>query len=176
LTVEIVKSIPAGPSEIAPPLALRSGASAFQMLYDRRWHVTYDDAELTVLRLLDRGELVAQCNISSLPQLSAGSEFGLEEFQSEVQQALGKNFGRVDSAAEHKTATGLRLLKVVAEGTVSELPIQWRYYLAIDAEGRRVAMTYTMESSLVDRFADADATMVESLEFAPPTTTAIIKP
>jgi hypothetical protein len=176
LTAEIIKSIAADSSEVAQPLALRSEASAFEMLYDRRWHVTRDEPELTVLRLLDRGELVAQCNISPLSQLSAGSEFGLDEFQSDVQQALGKNFGRVVSAAEHKTATGLRLLKVVAEGTVSELPIQWRYYLATDREGRRVALTYTMESSLVERFSDADATMVESLEFAAPMTTAIIKP
>ncbi|HEV2971742.1 MAG TPA: hypothetical protein VGY55_17320 [Pirellulales bacterium] len=168
LTSEIVKSIPNDSSAMVPPLVLRSPAGAFQMLYDRRWHVTRDDTSLTVLRLLDRGELVAQCNISPLPQLSAGAEFGLEEFQSDVQQALGKSFGRFDSASEHKTAAGLKLLKVVAEGTVSELPIQWRYYLAIDAEGRRVALTYTLESSLVDRFADADATMVESLELASP--------
>ena len=46
------------------------------------------------------------------------------------------------------------------------MPIEWRYYLAIDDQGRRVALTYTLESKLVEQFADADAMMIDSLEFA----------
>jgi YD repeat-containing protein len=138
--------------------------------------VTRDEVDLSVLRFLDRGELIAQCNISPLDQLPADRRFTLEEFQGEVERALGKNFGRIDSAVERKTAHGLRLMKVVAEGTVSELPIQWRYYLAIDPEGHRVALTYTLESKLIERFADADMMMIESLEFASPSADAAPKP
>ena len=96
------------------------------------------------------------------------SRFTLEHFQEEVQQALGKNFGQIESAAERKTAHGLRLLRVVALGAVSGLPIEWRYYLAIDEQGRRVAFTYTLESKLVEQFADADTMIIDSLEFAKP--------
>ena len=39
----------------------------FGFRYDRRWFVTSDDPKLAVLRLIDRGELVAQCNVSALP-------------------------------------------------------------------------------------------------------------
>jgi hypothetical protein len=176
LTSEIIAAIPADPAEIPPPLQLRSASGAFQAIYDRRWHVTRNEVDLSVLRFLDRGELIAQCNISPLDQLPADRRFTLEEFQGEVERALGKNFGRIDSAAERKTAHGLRLMKVVAEGTVSELPIQWRYYLAIDSEGHRVALTYTLESELVERFADADMMMIESLEFASPSADAAPKP
>lgn len=166
LSKETVADIP-GTTESAPPLALRAGSAPFQLMYDRRWHITHDEPDLTVLRLVDRGELVAQCNISPMAKLPADVRFTLDQFQEEVQQALGKNFGRFEAAAERKTAHGLRLLRVVVEGTASELPIQWRYYLAIDSEGRRVAMTFTLESTLVDRFADADAMIIESLEIGP---------
>ena len=176
LTSEIIAAIPADPAEIPPPLQLRSASGAFQAIYDRRWHITRNEVDLSVLRFLDRGELIAQCNISPLDQLPAERRFTLEEFQGDVEQALGKSFGRIDSAAERKTAHGLRLMKVVAEGTVSELPIQWRYYLAIDSEGHRVALTYTLESNLVERFADADVMMIESLEFAAPSADAAAKP
>ena len=89
-------------------------------------------------------------------------------FQSDVEHVLGERLAHFDSAAERKTSSGLRLLKVVAAGTASDLPIEWRYYLAIDPEGRRVALTFTMESNLVDRFANADQIIVESLEMLTP--------
>jgi hypothetical protein len=175
LTEDIAKSIAAEPSPStvesrgeaaaeSAPLALQSKAGAYQLLYDRRWHLTRDEPELAVLRFVDRGELIAQCNISPLAKLPAETRFTLENFQSDVEHVLGERLARFDSAAERKTSTGLRLLKVVVEGTASDLSIEWRYYLAIDPEGRRVALTFTMESNLVDRFANADQMIVESLE------------
>jgi hypothetical protein len=137
-------------------------------VYDRRWHVTRDEPELAVLRLIDRGELIAQCNISPLAKLPAETRFTLEDFQSDVEHVLGERFARFESAAERKTQSGLRLLRVVAAGTASDLPIEWRYYLAIDPEGRRVALTFTMESNLAERFADSDQMIVESLEMLAP--------
>jgi hypothetical protein len=152
----------------SPPLALHSKAGGFHLIYDRRWHVTHDEPQLVVLRLVDRGELVAQCNISPLPKLDQGKTVTIEEFQSEVQQSLGKRIQRFDTVAEGKGAGGLRVLKVVASGIVSEVPIQWRYFLVIDPEGRRLALAYTMESDLVERFSDADMAMTESIEFDTP--------
>lgn len=146
------------------PLLLES-AGHFQLFCDRRWHATRDDAELVVLRYVDRGELVAQGNISPLPNLPAGQNVNLEQFQDEVKRSLGKHFGEFEAVAEGKTSSGLRLLKVFAVGTVSELPIEWRYYLVLDSHGRRAALAFTLEGKLIERFADADAPLVDSLQF-----------
>jgi hypothetical protein len=175
LTPAVVKEA----AEIDPashPLALQSEAGGFHLVYDRRWHITHDETQLVVLRLVDRGELVAQCNISPLPKLDQGKSVTIEEFQSEVRQSLGKRFDHFETVAEGKGAGGLRVLKVVASGVVSEIPIQWRYYLAIDTDGRRLALAYTMESDLVERFADADVAMTESIEFDTATPTAATGP
>jgi hypothetical protein len=162
-----------GVADLAPPLLLQPRAGAYQLVYDRRWHVTRDEPELAVLRLIDRGELIAQCNISPLAKLPAETRFTLEDFQSDVEHVLGERFARFESAAERKTQSGLRVLRVVAAGTASDLPIEWRYYLAIDPEGRRVALTFTMESNLADRFADADQMIVESLEMLAPAASTV---
>ncbi|HEX3997145.1 MAG TPA: hypothetical protein VHX65_01175 [Pirellulales bacterium] len=164
LTPAIVKE--AGESDPSThPLALRSETGGYQLVYDRRWHVTRNETQLVVLRLIDRGELIAQCNISPLPRLDQGKTVTIEEFQAEVQKSLGKRFDKFETVAEGKGAGGLRVLKVVASGFASEVPIQWRYYLAIDPDGRRLALAYTMESDLIERFADADVAMTESIEF-----------
>ncbi len=170
LTPTVVKeSRDADPA--ASPLALRSAAGAFHLIYDRRWHVTRDEAQLIVLRLIDRGELIAQCNISPLPALDQGKTLSIEEFQADVRQSLGKRLQHIDTVAVGKGAHGMRILKVFASGVVSEIPIQWRYYVAIDPDGRRLAIAYTMESDLIERFADADTAMTESIEFDAATAT-----
>ncbi len=153
-------------SDDAPqPLLLHSAAGQFQLCYDRRWHVTREDAAVVVLRLVDRGELVAQCNISPLPDLPGAEPTSLEQFQEDVEKSLGSHFGQFLTAAEGKSASGLRLLKLVVSGKASDVPIQWRYYLATDHHGRRVAVAFTMEDKLVERFADADAALIDSLDF-----------
>ena len=44
--------------------------------------------------------------------------------------------------------------------------MRWIYYLVADPQGRQVAFTFTVEQRLVERFADADKPMVQSLRFA----------
>jgi hypothetical protein len=47
----------------------------------------------------------------------------------------------------------------------ADVPIRWIYYHTCDAEGRQVAITFTVEQRLVERFADADKPIVASLRF-----------
>ncbi len=164
LTPAIVKeAVETDPTK--SPLELRSEMGGFHLVYDPRWHITRNQTTLVVLRLIDRGELVAQCNINPLPRLDEGKSVSIEEFQAEVKKSLGKRLDHFDTVAEGKGAGGMKMLKVIATGTVSDIPIQWRYYLAIAPDGRRMAMSYTMENDLVERFADADTAMTESIEF-----------
>jgi hypothetical protein len=151
---------------VEQPLAYRSPAGAFQFLYEPRWRLTSSLPKSAILRLVDRGDLVAQCNVSILPKLDVEKPLTLETFQREVQQSLGKHFGQFERAAERKTASGLRLLEVVAVGVVAEMPISWRYYLLINEAGERAAVSFTMEAALAERFGDADQLIIEQFQFA----------
>ena len=55
---------------------------------------------------------------------------------------------------------GRVLYSVVANGKVSELLIEWHYYLVADSDGRQVAFAFTLEEGLVERFADTDRVLV----------------
>jgi hypothetical protein len=147
------------------PLAFES-PNSFRFLYEPRWQITATKADSVVMRLVDRGELIAQCNVSVLPKLSIEQPLTLEMFQKEVQQSLGKHFGQFERAAERETDSGLRLLHVVAIGAVSELPITWHYYLLINQAGQRAAISFTMENALADRFGEADRLVLDGFRFA----------
>ncbi|HJS08465.1 MAG TPA: hypothetical protein VJ809_12425 [Pirellulales bacterium] len=151
-----------------PPLAYHSAEGKFSFVYDPRWRITREQAESVVMRLVDRGDLVAQCNVSVLPKLNPQQVFTLEQFQKEVQQSLGKNFRQFEQAAEQKSATGLRMLQVVALGAVAEVPITWHYYLLINEAGQRAAISFTMEDTLADRFGAADRLVLDEFRFDPP--------
>ena len=44
--------------------------------------------------------------------------------------------------------------------------MRWIYYLVAEPQGRQAAFTFTVEQKLVERFADADKPIVQSLRFA----------
>jgi hypothetical protein len=157
-----------------PPLAYHSAKGKFSFLYDPRWRITREQAESVIMRLVDRGDLVAQCNVSVLPKLNPQQTFTLELFQKEVQQSLGKNFRQFERAAEQKSPTGLRMLHAVALGTVADVPITWHYYLMIDEAGQRAAISFTMEDTLADRFKQADRLLLDEFRLeSPPARTAM---
>ena len=152
----------------AQPLTLEchspSGKFAFQ--HSRGWHVMDEAGDVLTMRYVDRGELVAQCNVTAPPDADPGKLPTLAAFQREIEKGLDKNFGQFVQASESVNSAGHMIYRVVAEGKVSDLPIQWRYYLVADDQGRQAVFAFTLESELAAQLGDADQELIASLEFA----------
>jgi hypothetical protein len=146
-------------------LAYDGPAGAYRLHADRRWQIVDERPEMTVLRLVDRGELVAQCNVAPAKAAESGQMMALSRFQSDIQQALGENFGQFLSAATEQTPDGATRYRVEAAGRVSELAIRWVYYLVADRQGRQIVFAFTLDEGVLVRFAEADRALVESFEF-----------
>ena len=93
----------------------------------------------------------------------------LEEFQEDVRKALGENFGQFIAARQTVNENGIRVLRVEAEGAVpgekEKMPIRWIYYHLANRDGRQAAATFTIEKERTDQFANADETIIGSLQF-----------
>jgi hypothetical protein len=155
------------PDEPSRLLEFNSPAGGFQLLVDRKWHVMVDRTDVSVLRMVDRGDLIAQCNISSLPSLEQGETFSLVDFQQDIQRALANHFGEFLNASESRTDDGIHVMRVAATGKEADsaLAIDRVYYHLTDPQGRRVSCVFTYESDLVDRFAAGDQAAVSSFRF-----------
>jgi hypothetical protein len=156
------------PNAKTTQLAYRSADGGWQFTHGRSWYVTDDEHDLAVLRLIDRGELVAQCNVAPLPKVKPGRQTTLAKFQEDIREALGDHFGEFVEAARRTGESNYRVLRVVVRGLVSDLPIQWNYYLIADEHGHQVAFTFTVEASLVERLGRADRELVDTLRFRAP--------
>jgi hypothetical protein len=115
----------------------------FQFLHDRAWHVVNDTPDAVTLRLIERGELIAQCNASAVAPVEAGKRFTLAHFQEDVQKSLDKHFESFLSAGESENSVGHTTCRVIAGGKVESLPIQWNYYLVADSEGHQTVLAFT---------------------------------
>ena len=150
----------------------------WQCHYDRRWYIHQQrpKSPAAVLRLLDRGMLSGQCNLSSLPRRDPDKLVSMEEFQDDVRRALGKSFGEFIEAGESSNDANCRVFRVVVHGVhhaaepgnVPAIPMRWIYYVVSDPQGRQAALTFAVEQEHLARFADADKTMIRSLRFLEP--------
>jgi hypothetical protein len=157
------------PKAASPELALELQAAdgGFQLLHDRRWSVMFDRPDATVLRFVDRGDLIAQCNVSPRPALGPQEQLTLAGFQADVKRVLGKNFEQIVEASEETTDANLRILRVVVAGKAGDLNIQWTYYHVSNDQGRRASFVFTIESGLLERFAAIDRELIDGFTFTP---------
>jgi hypothetical protein len=89
----------------------------------------------------------------------------MEGFQDDVKRALGNNFEEIVEATEESGDTGQHVLRVVVAGKGGDLPIHWTYYQLSDDKGRRASLVFTMESSLVERYAHTDRELIANFRF-----------
>ena len=150
------------------PLLHQSTVGRYQLLHGHRWRIVRGGRP-TVLRFVDQGDLVAQCNIVDLPDGQANRQVSLKEFQADVERAMGDRevqFLDASRAAGRKRST---ILRITVEAVENEIPVRWIHYYVSNAEGRRAAITVVLEKSLVEQFGNEDLRLLESFEFSVPT-------
>jgi hypothetical protein len=148
-------------------LQLTPQKGCFRLVHDRRWRVMLERHDLCVLRCVDRGDLIAQCNISELAEAEPGKRLALESFQAEVLESLTSSAGQIAEASQSTSDDGLRILRVQATGITSEVPIVWVFYHISNDQGRQAALSFTLGADAVERFAEGDRALVDSFEFTP---------
>jgi hypothetical protein len=140
----------------------------YTLLHDRDWHTFWDDARLSVLKRLDRGELVAQCNISIGPEAGQGRHLDPDQFRAEVKTALGSRFVAFLGAGEIDREPEGYGYKLVVQGREADHDILWYYYLLASPEGQQVLLTFTLNATDAKRFGDQDSQLVGSLQWKRP--------
>src|SRR5207253_1424628 len=83
LTDEGMADLKTTPDESTKLLQFKARQN-FELVYEPRWRVVTDQPDLAVVRLIERGDLVAQVNISRLSPLGEGEQLTLEAFQANL--------------------------------------------------------------------------------------------
>lgn len=137
----------------------------YDLVHDIRWRVVEDAPTGLVMRLIDRGALVGQCSLTALPRGDALAPPTIVEVQRDIERSLAGQFGRFAHASEATRSDGVRIVRVVSEGTAEKLPFRWIHQVLTDGQGRRAAVTFMFEASAAGRFGDADRELVDGFAF-----------
>ncbi|NOX53270.1 MAG: hypothetical protein GXP27_02300 [Planctomycetes bacterium] len=133
--------------------------------FDRQWHVFHRTADAAVLRLVDNGTLLSQCNLSPVPRMPAGQHTPKTKFVADIQASLGDKLKEIVTDAEIPTRDGRYVYRVAVTGQANKLDMQWIYYLCAAPNGRQVSLVFAVETKHLKRFGDRDRQFVERLRF-----------
>ena len=73
-------------------LQLVAARGRYTLLHDRHWHTYWDDPKLTVLKRIENGQVIAQCNLASGPSAGKGRHQDLNQFRDDIRGSLKEKF------------------------------------------------------------------------------------
>ncbi len=160
-------NIPAGNSIPAAMTHLRydDPHGRYTLVYARDWHITGQTDQHLILRLLERGEFLAQATVLAWKKAAPGQHTPADEFKKAVNTTPGWVAKRLLEDIETTTADGRWLYKIVAEGTSDNVPVIQRFYLLAGPQGDQVALTVALKPEQVKAVGSRDRELVEAIRF-----------
>lgn len=153
-----------------PPVALkhlhhRDPKGRFQLLHARDWHVVGQTDYHLVMRLLERGDFVAQATVTHWQNAGAGKHMSPEEF--EKLTAAGNNWKveQVTDRAEVPTDPDRWVYRISARGELDGAAVVQNFYVMANAAGDQMILTFTMRPAGASRIGTRDLGLVNAVEF-----------
>lgn len=156
-------TIAATPPPALLMLEFRDAANRYSFNYDRAWGVVTKTEKQTVLRLLERGELIAQMNLTPMPAAKPGEHLSLDEIEKLVYEAPGYKVDKVVEKAAVDAAPGFWIGKVSTNGQASDLPMQQIAYAVAGPRGDQVLLSFTVETEQAVKLAGRDLSIVKTV-------------
>lgn len=136
-----------------------------RLMHSRNWKLIASQPERTILRYIDNGEMLGQCDIISLPKRNGDQAQTLEQFRTVVEEKLEDRHATVTGTDQATTQEGLQWMKVTAVGVAEGVRLVWTYYTITHEDGRRVQLVFTTEPEQSHRFEPRFAELIDSIVF-----------
>jgi len=165
LTDETIKALNLNPNEGVLRLRYENAKGPWRFHHPRSWYMIEDQPTKTLLRMLDKGNLVAQCNIVAMPKTDPKTPTTLRKFTEELVKGLEKNSTKVVAADETINSAGYHELHVILDGIVKaekEVPLRWVYFLLTDKNGYQAVIVFVIEAEQLSQFGDSDEKILDS--------------
>jgi hypothetical protein len=159
------------PSGFEPPLMLtqvlhRDPKSRFDLLFGREWQVTGQSDEHLVLRLMDKGEFVAQATITPwTPAPKDKKHLTPDEFREALDDMPGWEATMELQAGEMPSEGGRWIYRISALGTLDGTEVMQNFYLIAAPDGQQIVLAFTLSPKQADRLGTRDLSMVGSVGF-----------
>ncbi len=160
--------VPLGSSRDSERLQITCPGGRSTMLADRNWHIFWEDSRTAILKRLDGGRVIAQCNLMAGPSAGKGSHQDPAQFRDDIRRGLKDRFVQFLGAGEvgGRPEGGFRY-KVGVEGREGNLGVLWYYYLLASPAGEQLLATFTLAVDNQQTFGESDLDLIGSLRWQP---------
>jgi hypothetical protein len=158
------------PDNFAPPatmtyLELRDAKGRYELLHGREWQMVSATDSHQVLRLMDRGEFVAQATISPWTSAERGKHLSGDEFRDAIYGAPGFELKKELQAGEVPSDSKERwVYRLSALGEMDGVEVMQNCFLIAGPNGEQVVVTFTLTPKQVEKLGARDLTFIASLE------------
>jgi hypothetical protein len=157
------------PLDDEPPSQMRSllhrdPKNRYQFLYARDWHIVGQTDHHLVMRLLDRGDFIAQATITQWQSAGAGKHMSPAEFEKLAADGTGWKGEEVLERGEVPTDTGRWIYHTTARGELEGSKVVQNFYVVADANGDQVIVTFTMRPAAAPRLGTRDLAIVNAID------------
>jgi hypothetical protein len=159
-------SVPAGklPEQLTN-VEYRDPKDRFTLLYDRAWQAVGQPQGRLVLRLIDRGDFVAQATVTPWTPAAKGKHLSEDEFKAAMAETPGWEVEKELQAGEVPAAEGHWIYRVSALGQLDGVAVMQNFYLVAGPGGGQVVIAVTLTPKKADALGSRDLSLAGSIEF-----------
>lgn len=137
----------------------------FDLAYARAWQVVARTDKHLVMRLLDRGDFVAQVTVSSWQKAEAGKHLSAEEFKKVLGDTPGWEEDETLEAGEIAANNGNWVYRIAATGDLNDVKVVQYVYLVAGPLGDQIIATFTLAPSQTQKLASQDLELIRNIAF-----------
>ncbi len=137
----------------------------YRFTYPRDWHVVGRTHGHLILRLLDKGEFVAQATVTTWKKADPGHHADPEEFKKLLGQLPDWEPEEVLADGEVPAGPGRWLYRVAARGKQDVLAVVQTFHLLAGPGGDQVAVTVLARQEKAAKVGTRDLALVSAVEF-----------
>lgn len=161
-------AVPQG--DTAPPgpmtnLEHRDSKGRFALVHTRDWHLTGVTGEHTILRLMDRGDYIAQVTVTPWTKAKKGEHLSAEDLKKAIAATTTwKQEKELQSGEVPTSDKGRWVYRHSAVGMLSGVSVLQNFYLVAAPSGDQVLLTFTLSPKNADKLGARDLSIVASVE------------
>jgi hypothetical protein len=152
---------PAGPMV---NLEYRDPKSRFNLVHTRDWHLTAFTGDHTVLRLLDRGDYVAQVTVTPWTKAKKGEHLTPEQFKTAMNGTSSWKPEKELQSGEIPATDGRYVYRFSVQGQLDDVAVLQNFFLVAAPTGEQVVLTFTLPPKMADKLGARDLSMATSIE------------
>lgn len=152
-----------GVSEQLQALEFRDAKGRYELVHGREWQMVAETENHLVLRLLDRGDFIAQCTITPWAPAAKGKHLSPEDFRAAMNKTPGWELNKELIADEISASEGRYIYRIAAQGQMDGAEVVQHFFLIAAPTGEQVIMTFSMTPRMVEKLGARDVNLVGGL-------------